>query len=146
MQVNVVFFDIGDTLIFSPTDWVPGAKAALSSLKSKHVRLGIISNTGTFTQAQLLPQLPADFDWNDFEPALVLLSFEVGIIKPDPAIFSLAVQRSGVEATECLFCTEDLEHTLVAQSIGMITARVQKPPQSDIDKLIVALTASGLLP
>jgi FMN phosphatase YigB (HAD superfamily) len=144
-SIEVIYFDIGDTLVGSDAQWLPGAKDALAALKALGIRLGIISNTGDLTRVQLTALLPLDFDWKVFEPALVLLSYEVGVAKPSPAIFREAVARAKVEAVRCLFCTEELPHTLVAQAVGMRAARVEKPPRSDVGDLPHALQQSGLL-
>lgn len=53
----------------------------------------------------------------------VVLSFQVGVAKPDPRIFHLAAERLGVEPSECLF-VDDLEKYLVgAREAGMQTIR-----------------------
>jgi FMN phosphatase YigB (HAD superfamily) len=143
--ITTVFFDLGDTLVRSPTTWIPGAKDALSILQGMQLRLGIISNTGQLTRTQILQQLPPDFDLGIFEPNLVLFSSEVGVEKPAAAIFRMAVQRAAGSASQCLFCTENLTDSLAAQSVGMIAARIQKPPASDISALIMAAQTVGLL-
>src|SRR5262249_35722209 len=103
---NVIFFDIGMTLVAKDTTkWTPGAKALLAELSAANLRLGIISNTGNLTRAQLTALLPPDFDFNTFEPDLVLLSSEVGIEKPDLAIFRKAIERAQVPAAQCLYCS-----------------------------------------
>jgi FMN phosphatase YigB (HAD superfamily) len=125
-SLSAVFFDLGDTLVdgHSTTTWLPGAKAALSALKSKGFRLGIISNTATLSRSQILGILPADFDIKLFESQLVLFSSEVGVEKPKPQIFNLAVTRSNASASSCLFVTEDIVDTLVAQHVGLRSIRV----------------------
>ena len=143
--IEVVFFDIGDTLVGKDKQWLPGAQAVLTALKALGLRLGVISNTGELTREDLTKLLPPDFDWKIFEPELVVLSSEVKVAKPSPAIFQKAVERAGVEAARCLFCTEELPHTLVAQAVGMRAARVEKPPHSDVADLLDALKQSGLL-
>lgn len=148
--VQVVFFDAGDTLVYrsataAPTSrfkWVTGAKAALSQLGAAGVRLGLLSNAPAMTRQQLQARLPADFRFDVFEPALVIISSEVGLEKPDPAIFALAVQRAGVPAAECLFCTEELLHVLAAQQAGMRSAWV---PTGRIRQFVEELVVTGLL-
>jgi putative hydrolase of the HAD superfamily len=145
-SIRVVFFDIGDTLVVSADrSWVPGAKAVLAELRARGLRRGVISNTDGLSRSQLAPILPDDFDWDEFDPPLVILSAEVGVEKPSPQIFQLAVAASGVAAAACLFCTEELPHTLVAQRVGLLAARVQPPPHSDVGDLVSALDAAGVL-
>ncbi len=132
---EVVFFDLGNTLVVSGQGWLPDAQEAVAELHGLGVRLGIISNTGNLTRAQLLALLPPDFPVNLFEPNLIILSSEVQIEKPKVAIFDLAIQKSAVKPSSCLFCTETLLDTLAAQTAGMHAARFQPPPNSDIGDL-----------
>ncbi len=50
-------------------------------------------------------------------------------------IFEEAVKRAGVPANQCLFCTEDIVDTLMAQHVGMRSIRVQTAPNSDLAEL-----------
>jgi FMN phosphatase YigB (HAD superfamily) len=98
--------------------------------------LGIISNTGNLASRQaILGILPPAFDINLFEPALVLFSSEAGIEKPRKEIFEKAVSRAGIPASQCLYCSENIVETLVAQHVGMRSTRVQPPPGSDLATL-----------
>jgi HAD superfamily hydrolase (TIGR01549 family) len=131
-QISVVFFDLGDTLVTGNTPrktWVAGAKSVLERLRDKEVRIGVISNTADMDRTELLKILPADFGFDLFEDALVVLSSEVQVSKPDPEIFLEAVRRAGVTPGEALFVGESLEETLAAQRVGMKGARVHRFPQ-----------------
>lgn len=136
MTITVVFFDLGDTLVTSTRQWLPGAKPLLHGLRQNGLRLGILSNTtGLGNRAAILKLLPADFDPSAFEAKLTLFSSEVGKEKPHPAIFLEAVARAGRPAKECLYCSENIVETLMAQEIGMRSIRVQSPPNSDLSLL-----------
>jgi len=139
--IKVIFFDLGDTLVTADRKWISGAPEILHQLKEGGIRLGVISNTGTLPRAQVLEQLPQNFDLQLFETKLVLFSSETTIEKPSPAIFNLAVTKSGVAANECLFCTENLLHTLAAQAVGMRAARLLPPPGGDLLSLLDTLKA-----
>jgi putative hydrolase of the HAD superfamily len=134
MIYDVIYFDLGDTLVdnSNPASWLPGAHDAIDLLRQKGLRLGLISNTGDLTRQQLIAMLPPDFDLSQFDESLIILSSEVGVEKPALDIFRLAVTKSCVVARRCLFCTEDLFHTLAAQQVGMQVARLQIPPQGDV--------------
>lgn len=137
MNISVVFFDLGDTLITtSPRQWLPGAKDLLKVLRQNGYRLGIISNTrGLTTRSAILDLLPADFDSATFEKNLTLFSSEIGMEKPKKAIFKDAISRSGKSAIECLYCSENIVETLMAQHVGMRSIRVQTAPNSDLKVL-----------
>src|SRR5215212_2028052 len=100
--IQVLFFDLGDTLINHSNAWLPGAKAALAWLRQKSIRLGIISNTGNLSRPEILNLLPPDFDLNVFEANLVIFSSEVNAQKPDPRIFQLAIEQAGLQPNQCL--------------------------------------------
>ena len=142
----VVFFDLGNTLVVTKDrSWVPGARDAIAQLLKHGVRLGVISNTGNSSRDELAKLLPTDFDWTVFTPKYVILSSEVGPEKPALEIFNIAVKSTGLRAADCLFCTEDLTDTLAAQRTGMMTARLQLPPNSDMKDLVGSLITAGVI-
>jgi FMN phosphatase YigB (HAD superfamily) len=142
---KVIYFDLGDTLVRDGA-WLPGAMATLQALRAAGYRLGIISNTAQLTRAQLKLLLPADFPWTWFVPELIVLSSEVGVEKPAPAIFKLALDRTGADAAagRVLFCTEALLDTVAAQLAGMRAVRLVPPSSTnhatDVDTLPSILT------
>jgi putative hydrolase of the HAD superfamily len=84
------------------------------SLRRTGVRTGLLSNS-----------------WGDglaYDPALLeelfdawVISSEVGLRKPDPAIYSLAAERLGLTPAECVF-VDDLPGNLKpARALGMAT-------------------------
>ena len=54
---------------------------------------------------------------------LIVYSHEVGLAKPDPAIFSLSAQRLGVEPHEIVLLDDDLGHVQAAQGCGWRAVR-----------------------
>jgi FMN phosphatase YigB (HAD superfamily) len=151
-KLKLIFFDIGDTLV-SKGNFIAGAEEVLKQLRAKGVRLGLLSDTANMTRAEVSKLLPPGFlDSKQFEKDLVILSSELSaklghpVDKSKIEIFQHVLGLTGLSPQECLFCTEDLTHTLIAQQTGMLTARLQKPPaESDIGDLIKALTDAGLL-
>jgi phosphoglycolate phosphatase-like HAD superfamily hydrolase len=136
MAIAIVFFDLGETLVTRPRCWLPGAQAVLSSLRQAGVRLGIISNTPDLAKrAAILELLPTDFDLGAFDANLILFSSEIKMEKPHRAIFEEAVMRAGKPANQCLYCSEDIVETLMAQQVGMRSIRVQTRPNSDLGEL-----------
>lgn len=49
----------------------------------------------------------------------LLLSSQVGLVKPDPEIFKLAARRLGVGMKDCLFIDDREPNVAVAESLGM---------------------------
>lgn len=144
-MLKVIFFDLGETLLTKDKQLIMGVKTMLAALRQKGIRLGIISNTGNLTRTELVKTLPAGLNLGMFEEQLIILSSEVSVEKPNLQIFRLALAKTGINAEECLFCTEDLDHTLVAQQIGFKTARVLPPPTADIADLSENLIKAQLL-
>jgi FMN phosphatase YigB (HAD superfamily) len=147
MPITVIFFDLGETLVTSGRHWLPNAKPLLKALGQEGFRLGVLSNTEGLPDRQaILDLLPADFDLAVFEANLTLFSSEVGKAKPGRAIFEEAVARSGRPAGECLYCSEDIVETLVAQRVGMLSVRVQTKPNSDLNVLLARIQAFQAIP
>lgn len=144
--IEVAFFDLGNTLIDGNRNWLPGAEKTLAELSEKNIRLGVISNTAALSRPEILQILPENFNQIPFEKKLLIFSSEVHLVKPDRKIFRLAVEQAGVAPGKCLFCTEETSHLPNAEEEGMKTVAIQKPPNSDIGKLVEKLTTSGLLP
>jgi FMN phosphatase YigB (HAD superfamily) len=146
LAITIVFFDLGETLVTTERRWLPGAQELLRGLRRSGLRLGIISNTrGLTTRTAILELLPADFDPHAFEENLTLFSSEVGKEKPHQAIFNEAIKRSGEPADRCLYCSEDIVETLMAQQVGMRSIRVQTHPNSDLSGLQQSISDFHLL-
>ena len=79
------------------------------------------------------PRLGTAFD-------TVVVSGQVGMVKPDPAIFRLFCARAGLAPGDCLFIDDRAENCAGAESIGM-AAEVFTTPAA----LETALTGRGLL-
>jgi HAD superfamily hydrolase (TIGR01549 family) len=75
---------------------IDGARALLAALRP-HVRIGIVSNNVRDEQEAKLRLCGLD----SYVDALIV-SGDVGISKPDPAIFRIALDRLGVEAGEAV--------------------------------------------
>ncbi len=87
-----------------------------AELRQAGVRTGVLSNSlGIEPFNPYQPwQLAQRFD-------VVVLSGEVGIRKPEPEIFLLAIKGLGVEAAQCVF-VDDMEHNLPpAEALGLTT-------------------------
>ena len=130
LQIQAVFFDIGDTLVHHG-NWMPGAKQLIADLKGDGRNIGLISNTGDLSRQQLADRLPDDFAFDVFDEALILLSSEVQISKPNPRIFELAISRSGIPPEACLFCGENSIEVETAESLGMKTLHFEGPDSFD---------------
>jgi putative hydrolase of the HAD superfamily len=74
------------------------AHEVLSELRRRGVRLGVISNGWTVKQLSCLSGLGWMETFDD-----IIVSETVGLRKPDPAIFHLALERLGLHPDEALY-------------------------------------------
>jgi HAD superfamily hydrolase (TIGR01509 family) len=71
----------------------------------------------------------------------VISSAEIGLAKPDPAIYRLALERLRVQAGEAIFVDDLARNTEAAESIGLPSLVFESPEQ-----LRRELTERGILP
>ncbi len=77
------------------------------------VRVGLISNAWSGLRAYITAQGFADvFD-------TMIISAEVGLMKPDAAIYHLALERLGVQPAEAVFVDDFIENVEGARAVGM---------------------------
>ncbi len=94
------------------------AYAVLDELRSRGVKLGIVTNGWVEAQTQTLRGLDLPRRVDD-----VVISRAVGLSKPDPRIYRLALERLGVEASACWFVGDSPRNDVWgAQQVGMKAA------------------------
>lgn len=100
--------------------WLPGAEALLDDLRPRF-RLAALSNSNAAHWDRLarLGMLDA-FD-------LALGSHQVGLRKPDPAIYSEALRRLDVPADVVLFFDDSRANVEAARALGMRATQVDGP-------------------
>ena len=123
---TIVFEDVRPTLEF---------------LKKKGLKLGLITNTDkpSFLLARKKLKLEEFFE-------IIITSFETGLLKPNPEIFSLAVRKLGFNFKECVMVGDNLaDDIFIPHKLGMLTVLVdrknifgKKPEDTDylIDNLL----------
>lgn len=71
----------------------------------------------------------------------IIVSGEVGLIKPDPAIYDLTLRRIGYHASECVFIDDSEANCRAAKDKGLVTILFKNPAQLSDD-----LQHLGVLP
>ena len=61
------------------------------------------------------------------------LSYQIGLTKPDPAIFEYLLKEEGLNAEECLFLDDGLKNIQTASALGFQTRLVE--PEASLDFL-----------
>jgi putative hydrolase of the HAD superfamily len=99
---------------------------AVRRVKERGIPTGLISNSwgGTTYDMKLIAEL---FDG-------VVISGEVGLHKPEPAIFRLGAERIGVPAEECVFVDDLRENCEGAEAVGM-TAILHRGAEGTLPEL-----------
>ena len=82
----------------------PGAVETLRALDDRGLKLGIVTNGNAAVQN-------GKIDAIGIRPLLdcVVISQDVGLTKPDPAIFALAARELGVALSDCIFVGDNPE-------------------------------------
>jgi 2-haloacid dehalogenase len=71
----------------------------------------------------------------------IVVSGDERMIKPDPAIYRLLLDRNGLEASTCLFIDDSLKNVAGAEAVGMKAHHFTSP-----ETLRAHLVAEGVLP
>jgi putative hydrolase of the HAD superfamily len=100
----------------------PGAVETLTQLKARGLPIGLIS--------MCAPDTPARWHASVFSGLVdvEVFSSEVGLRKPEPAIYRYACDRLGVDPTECLYCGDGAYRELTgAAELGMTAVEIRDP-------------------
>lgn len=103
----------------------PNTVAVLRRLRQLGYKLGLLSNSSDAAQ-EPIGSLGFRALFDD-----VVLSHEVGLLKPHPAIYQLACERLGVEPRECAFIADGGFGELdAAHEAGMLAIKIEQEGQS----------------
>lgn len=128
--------------IIDPHLWTPyvDAAKALAGLAERGIPVAVVSNIA-FDIRPAFTRHGLDAHIGEF-----VLSYEHGVIKPDPKIFRLALDRIGVDPAEALMIGDHEELDGGARALGSAFAQVaHEPVESRPDALLYALRTHGVL-
>ncbi|MCF2444836.1 HAD family phosphatase [Dyadobacter sp. CY345] len=108
---------------------IPPARIELIKELSKNYRLFLLSNTSSIHIKQVNKILHAATGIEKLDDLFekVYLSYEMGLMKPDPAIYLRVLEESGLVAEETLFLDDNADNIAAASKLGIDTILVQKP-------------------
>jgi putative hydrolase of the HAD superfamily len=126
----------------------PTTLALLDTLRAAGLRLGVISNCTVDSSRAF-----ADSDIATRVDAAVL-SCDVGLVKPEPAIYRLAATRLGVASADCVFVGDGADRELPgAAAVGMRVIQSRQYDHTDatwsgewvthLDEIPARLAVSG---
>lgn len=122
-----------------PAEWqvYPDTVGVLSALRDKGIRTAVVSNIAWDIRA-VLAAAGAEADE-------IVLSYEVGAAKPDPAIFAAALSRLGVAAEDALMVGDSPENDGAAEQLGCSFVLVDPLPIAERPTgLVEALRSAGV--
>ncbi len=109
---------------------VTGAAEALTALKARGLQLGIITDT----------MYPLEWKMRRLEKAgvaafidIVACSTELGVHKPDPAVYSYALRQANLNPGEAIFVGHLGIELDGAHKAGMVTAAIDNDPDANAD-------------
>lgn len=127
--------------VIDPASWTayPDTARVFKSLSAQGIRTAVVSNIA-FDVRPAFTAIGAAEHVDEF-----VLSFEVGAVKPDPAIFTTALERLGVAAADTLMVGDSEEADGGARAVGCQFALVDPLPTAERpDGLAAALRGVGI--
>ena len=106
----------------------PEAIKVLEKLKSQNLECFVISNWSSETFVGMVD----DFPFLELFDGL-LISGEEKLIKPDPKIFKLAINRFNLNPKNCVFIDDKLENVNVARHLDFKIIHLKNPFTIDAD-------------
>ena len=128
-----------DAMMWSTTN--PETLAWHRQLKEQGFRTGILSNMGDSVLESILEK----FAWlEDFD--VLIWSYQHNMIKPDPAIYELLLNRLGAAPEETLFLDDKLENIEAARQLGIVGLQFSTVAQLRQDLISTGLDTALPLP
>jgi 2-haloacid dehalogenase len=120
-ELIAAYADRWDESITGP---IPETVDILGALKGQGYLLYGLTNWSGETFYRIRSQY--DFlDWFDD----IVVSGDVRLAKPDPAIYQILLQRAQAPAERCLFIDDSPANVIAAQELGFMTIRFESPGQ-----------------
>jgi 2-haloacid dehalogenase len=107
---------------------IAGTVEILRTLKQAGYALYGLSNWSAETFQRVRHEFEF-FGWFD----LIVLSGEEKLIKPDPQIFQVLLNKTGRTAQECVFIDDSAPNILVANQLGFVGIHFESPEQLEAE-------------
>ena len=110
----------------------------IRTLDRSRYHVGLLSNIGDTTMDQLIGPKERRELFDE-----VILSYQVGLIKPDPRLFVLMAQRMGIASEDCVMIDDVERNCTSAASVGMNAIHYQSNDQAlaELTRLLEASDA-----
>ena len=125
MSVPVIYFDLGNTLVYGPAENrqpFDDAVATIEELWKRGYRIGLLSDQYPGTTEENVRQKLLDYGLEDYRFDTITISseFDPPIYKPDAQIFQTAIDKAGhgSASDQTVFVTENIDHIIAARDLG----------------------------
>ncbi len=116
---------------FGSLEPFPDVLPLLAKLQGVGIQTGIITHGWTIKQAEKLIRLGI---LPHVDPEAVFISDQVGISKPNPKLYALALERLGLEPQQVMYVGDNLEHDIAPPaSLGIHTVWARRAAKADQD-------------
>lgn len=127
-------------LMHDPAEWrpYPATRTVLAALATSGIPIGVVSNTGW--------DIRTVFDHHELGGFIdqYCLSWQVGSVKPDAAIFSAALQHMGLDASDTVMVGDDATADAGAARAGLATLLLPATPPGVDNRLELVLGLCGI--
>ncbi|MCP4285553.1 MAG: HAD hydrolase-like protein [Gammaproteobacteria bacterium] len=135
MNAPVIYFDLGNTLVFGPTSNKQPFDDAVTTIEElwwRGYRIGLLSDQNPGTTEQDIRDKLGEYGLEHFRFDVITISseFDPPVYKPDPQIFETAATKAGhaSASSDTVFVTENLSHVEAARDLGW--RAIHKPYQT----------------
>ena len=136
---STAFVELMRSRLASYASWSDGAESLLRCLQARKHPMAVVTN-GSKSQRDKIEALEATRYLD-----AVLISGEVGIAKPDPRIFRMALSRLNAAPGRAVYVGDSMEHDMAgARNAGMVTVYIRKGKAEDADDALCDLVVSDL--
>jgi 2-haloacid dehalogenase len=115
---------------------IEGSVALMGSIRRSGMPLYAITNFAREKFDLAVAEFPFLGAFDD-----IVVSGDVGLIKPDPAIFRLLIERRRIAPERALFIDDSLKNVLAARELGLIAHHFRSP-----EALAAELSGWGITP
>ena len=121
------------------TTWLDGAEQLLKCLRIRKHPMALVTN-GSKSQREKIDAIKASSYFDE-----ILISEEVGIAKPDPRVFQMAMSKLDATPDQSVFIGDSLEHDVSgARNAGMMTVYCNRSAKDEIDESLCDLVVTDM--
>lgn len=112
---------------------MPKVPETLARLAEMGIRLAVLSDSesGESGVRRILDQLGVESHFD-----AVVSSFDIGVVKPEPAAFRAAADALGLELRDCAFVGHDVDELSGAQAVNLFAIGYNSDPRAPADVFI----------